>query len=130
MTINIPDSCTFWFNAAVLGGLAYIIYTVFKVDRMYAVFPKICDALTRISEILLQKGMAKETLFTTASPLKLTPNGEKLIEQISFLNFYESNKRLLLDRIRKDNPKSMADLEEICKKLCYKSKIHCQGLNP
>jgi hypothetical protein len=67
-------------------------------------FPKIRLTLVRISEILLQKGLSDDFVFTQ-SPVRLTPEGEKAVQHAGFPEFYDTNKSLILHAIKKQNPK-------------------------
>lgn len=115
LTISFPN----WFYVVCSATFIAVIFCAgFHWKAIHEIckeFPKVREALTRISEILLQKKFAKEPLFTAASPLRLTPNGEEMITGVKFQDFYNTNKKVLLERINKFNPKNMADLEEACK---------------
>jgi len=84
---------------------------------MYKVFPKICSALIRISELLFTKGIAKEAIFTTESPLRLTEAGLRMLEESGFYQFYNANKEHLFKLVKFYNPKTPYDVEEAAKKV-------------
>lgn len=69
-----------------------------------------------MSEILLQKNLATDFIFSQ-SPIQLTPAGSQAVKDSGFPEFYETNKHLLLERVKKANPKNMAELEQICKEM-------------
>lgn len=117
MIINIPEtiiwpvivtSCTIIFTLA---------HCLFKLDRMYKAFPKICGALIRISEALFIKGIIKQTVFTNESPLKLTPAGEQMLKDSGFDEFFNTNKEQLMKLVKAQNPKTPYDAEEASKKV-------------
>lgn len=119
---NIAISFPSWFYAVLTGGilavafLGGILYS--QVRGVCKEFPKIQESLIRISEILLQKKIAKAHVYlVSASPIQLTDEGKKAIEESGFEKFYAANKSALIDRIKKKNPKTTADLEEACKEI-------------
>jgi hypothetical protein len=93
------------------GSLGTFYAEVRHVCRQH---PKIHTALIRISEILLQKKVSKELVYSE-SPVRLTEDGKRAIQESGFQRFYDANKRTLIDQIKKTNPKNLADLEEACK---------------
>lgn len=106
-----------------LGALHYQIRKLLCLGDMHSQLSKICkefpriqESLIRISEILSQKKMTKSPIYTaSSSPIRLTEEGKKAIEDSGFMKFYEVNKQTLIDRITQNKPKTMADLEEACK---------------
>lgn len=130
MTINIPESCTWLFNITSLAIVYYVCLCIYKLNRMYAVFPKIVSSLTRISEIFVQRGLSTVHIFISESPIRLTPEGEQLIVDTKFLSFYEKNKKVLLARLKGEKPKTMADLEEACKNIMLPIETTLPGFEP
>jgi hypothetical protein len=117
MSIIIPDSCTFWFNSAILAVIFYIAYAIFKIDRMYKNFPKICNALTRMAEALYLRKITPENYFISESPIRLTEAGKQMLQDSGFPVFFEANKEHLIKLIKAQNPKSPFDVEEASKKI-------------
>lgn len=116
VAITVPS----WFcgvlSLSLIGLVFYLGDLHCRVKEMCKDHPKIQTALTRISEILLQKNHAKDLIYAN-SPVKLTQDGEQAIQESGFETFYELNKKFLIKEIKERNPKSAADLEEDCKNL-------------
>jgi hypothetical protein len=114
ITLAFPD----WFYGVLTGGIILLVFYLgslhYRIGQFCNDHPKIQQALIRISEILIQQNFAGSLVYT-ASPVKLTDEGKKAIEESGFYTFYQANKRTLIDRVNKKNPKTVADLEEICK---------------
>lgn len=121
MNITIPDSCTFWFNSFALAIIVCVVRNMLKVDIMYKTFPKICESLTRISEILVAKKITKDNVFITTSPLHLTDYGLKIVNESGVPEFYESNKKYLFKLIKSHHPKTAADIDESLKIIMFMS---------
>jgi len=119
-TTNITLSFPNWFygvlTLSATGVLVYIGSLHYQLKRICEDHPKIRQALTRISEILLQKEFAKDLVYTQ-SPVQLSPAGQKILDDSGFEKFYNANKQTIKERILKSNPKNLADLEEACKDL-------------
>jgi len=115
-TFNFPTWFCAIFSLVFIGVLFYIGALHHQIKAICKDHPRILTALIRISEILLQKKMSKELIFYQ-SPAKLTDEGVTAIKECGFQEFYEANKSYLLEKIRKDNPKTMADIEESCKNI-------------
>lgn len=118
ITLSFPN----WFYATISVGICAFIFYLgalhYRIGKFCDDHPRIQQSLIRISEILLQKKMATDRVYTaSASPITLTEEGKKAIAESGFMTFYETNKRTLIDRIQKKNPKTIADLEEACKNI-------------
>jgi hypothetical protein len=116
LTIAFPN----WFYGILtIGILAFVFYLGalhFQIKKICKEHPKIQQSLIRISEILLQKKMTKDSVYAaSASPVQLTEEGKKAIQESKFQEFYNANKDTLIERVKKKNPKTIADLEEACK---------------
>jgi len=116
ITFTFPNWFLTLFSMAFIGFVAYCGGLHSHIKTMCADYPKIQRALTRISEILPQKNLAKEFVYTE-SPVKLTPLGIEALKEAKFDEFYNANKNTLLARIRKTEPKTLADLENTCKSI-------------
>jgi hypothetical protein len=120
VTNNVTISFPNWFCAFLSIGILAVVFYLgalhFRIGKICDEFPKVKQALTRISEILLQKKLAKDFIFS-ASPVKLTEDGIKILQEAKFEDFYNINKKELLDRVKKKQPKTMADLEKACKEI-------------
>lgn len=119
---NITLSVPTWFCALFsIGFIAFLIYIggLFqKVKDICKEFPLIKTALTRISEILLQKGFSKESVYLQSnSPVSLTEKGIEAINKSGFNEFYEENKNIIKNKLDKYKINNMADLEEACKEV-------------
>jgi len=119
-TISITLAFPAWFYGVLTLSLAAFLLYIgglhWKIKEMCKDYPRIREALTRISEILLQKHLAKDYVFSQ-SPISLTPAGIAAVKEAGFEEFYNINKKILFERINKANPKTMADLEEVCKSI-------------
>ena len=108
--------------AYVLFGIGFIgfVFQLGELNRelkeIRKCFPKMHEALIRISENLFQKGITKDVVYSR-SPMQLTAEGEKIVQESGFYEFYETNKKLILARIGRSHPKSMAELDQACKEL-------------
>ena len=127
IVISFPN----WFYGILtIGFLAFVFYLGFRYFQIREIcknyskdIPKIQRSLTRISEILLQKNMTTHDVYTISnSPIQLTNDGKKAIEESKFNLFYEKNKYELIERVKKKNPKNLADLEEACKSVMLSIK--------
>jgi len=116
ITIAFPD--WFWvvFSVFILGFVFFLGGLFTKLRAISTEFPKIKTALVRISEILLQKGLTKDFVFSE-SPVSLTQEGRDAVKQCGFDAFYQENKKLLIGRVNKKRTKSMAELELACKEV-------------
>jgi len=131
LTISFPN----WFYGllacGIIAGIFYIGGLYSKVKGICTHHPKILSALTRISEILLQQKLTRECVFVISeSPVKLTAAGITAIAEAKFQEFYEANKNVLLERIKKTNPKTMADLEDVCKNVMLQIEDTLPGFEP
>jgi hypothetical protein len=120
--VSFPD----WFCAILslsILGLAFFLGKFYgKINEICKDYPtirqaltKISEALTRISEILLQNNLTADLVYRQ-SPVKLTEAGITVIQGAGFESFYLKNKQLIIETINKSKPKSLADLDEACKK--------------
>ncbi len=115
LVLCFPQWVCIVFSLCVIGLVFYAGHLHEKVKRICSEFPGVRDAIIRISEALVQKGISKIPLFSAASPIKLTPAGEKLVSDIKFTDFYNTNKKIVLARVVAKGPKTLADLEEAAK---------------
>lgn len=58
-------------------------------------------------------------LFGAHSPLKLLPDGEKLLNKSGFVEIYKSNKELFLNKVRNQKPKTAADIDNATTKILF-----------
>ncbi|MDD2772357.1 MAG: hypothetical protein PHP45_01530 [Elusimicrobiales bacterium] len=117
-TITLPDWFCGVFTLGLVGTLIYLGGLLHEVRGICKGFPRVSEALIRISEVLLQKKLTADRVYTaSASPVKLTEAGILALKEAKFGEFYAANKKTLLDRIAKANPKTMADLEEVSKQI-------------
>ncbi|MBA7495395.1 hypothetical protein ES702_05977 [subsurface metagenome] len=77
------------------------------------------SAINRLTIGLFKKGILTELFIVGESPLKLTEQGIKLLDNCGFNNIYgnNDNKEKLIQLIKKENPQSKYDVQEISKKV-------------
>ncbi len=114
--ISFPDWVYAILSIGVIAAVFFLGGLYCKVNEICNDYPKIRQALTRISEILLQKKLSGDLVYTQ-SPVQLTPKGVQALQEAGFENFYEKNKDILFRKIKESNPKTLADLEEVCKSI-------------
>lgn len=129
ITISLPD----WFCAILSFSMVAVVfylgtlYAKFNgvckdhinmqrmLDSMQRTLDKMSDALVRISEILIQNKLTANLIYAR-SPIRLTEEGERVIREAGFENFYLNNKPRIIEVIQQSSLKSLADLDEACKK--------------
>lgn len=84
------------------------------LDNVQHALDKMSDALVRISEILVQNKLTANLVYAR-SPIRLTEEGERVIQEAGFEDFYLNNKQRIIETIQQSTLKSLADLDAACK---------------
>ncbi|MFA4858643.1 MAG: hypothetical protein WC901_06025 [Candidatus Margulisiibacteriota bacterium] len=114
--ISFPNWFLAVFSLTFIGFVFYLGGLYIKVRDICKDHPKINQALIRISEILVLKKISTEYVYS-ASPMSLSEKGKEALKEAKFNEFYHENKDVLLKRIKEKSPKTMADLEDVCKSI-------------
>lgn len=85
-------------------------------------FKKLSSHVDIIRASLVTKGGLDARLFSSTSPLKLLPEGEKLLESSGFKKIYNENKKWFVNEIKKYNVKTLADVDEASFEIMEKSR--------
>lgn len=111
-----------------------IVFAIFLfiLNKMYnfgALSQKIARAITDIDQLkndgkkllshvdiikthLVDTTGLKAELFSAASPLKLLPKGLAILKASGFEKIYRDNKRWFIKEVKKDKPRTVADIDE------------------
>ena len=96
-----------------LGGLREQFKQALKdVENLKTDSKKLLSHLDIIKTHLVEKTGLDTGLFSSASPLKLLPKGEKLLDASGFKQIYAENKDWFLDKIRQYKTSNLAEIDE------------------
>ena len=120
VTINFPN----WFYVICsFGVIGFIFWAGYNCKNMHEAckeFPKIRRALDLISQLLLSHRWVDEHVYVSSqSPLKLTPEGQQMLNDSGFDEFFNANKERFFAFINAEKPKSEAEVEKAARNLMF-----------
>lgn len=116
--ITFPDWVYVVFSTGVLSFIVFAIYNYIRIREVCKEFPGMRRALNIISYILFKAGLSNTELYvSSSSPCKITPEGEQVLEDSHFEEFFKANKENFFAQISLRGPKTEARVEAAAREL-------------
>jgi len=91
-----------------------------KIDDLEKEFEYVKDSLLLVKGGLVQAGVLKESfLIKSGSPIQLTENGRKALQQTGFLQIFQTKKSELIQLIQQKRPQTKYDLQKAAEEVLH-----------
>lgn len=124
----------------IVGAIVWIFNRIYKLGTLNEQFNNLTNlvkdlnkgferldkTVSNITTYLAVALGADKNLFGSQSPLKLTKEGRKLLKATGFIDIYKDQKDYFLNKIRKNNPQTEAEVDESATQIMngYDDKKH------